>query len=208
MGDIKVGRMVLGAVETNCYIVYDSETMETVVIDPAKNGLYDKLTEKGFRISGILLTHGHFDHIMGCHELTEKSGAKLYALSAEKEVCNNSNLNASDQIRRPYTVDPDVLLADGEEIELAGIKFTVVATPGHTIGSCCYYVESEKWLFSGDTLFCGSIGRTDLPTGSGEQIMQSVEMLAQRFSGDVKIYPGHGDTTTMAEEIAHNPFLV
>jgi len=83
----------------------------------------------------------------------------------------------------------------------------VVATPGHTIGSCCYYVESEKWLFSGDTLFCGSIGRTDLPTGSGEQIMQSVEMLAQRFSGDVKVYPGHGDTTTMAEEIAHNPFL-
>ena len=67
--------------------------------------------------------------------------------------------------------------------------------------------ESEKWLFSGDTLFCGSIGRTDLPTGSGEQIMQSVEMLAQRFSGDVKVYPGHGDTTTMAEEIAHNPFL-
>ena len=88
-----------------------------------------------------------------------------------------------------------------------GETWKLIATPGHTIGSCCYYVESEKWLFSGDTLFCGSIGRTDLPTGSGEQIMQSVEMLAQRFSGDVKVYPGHGDTTTMAEEIAHNPFL-
>lgn len=206
MSDIKVGRMILGSVETNCYIVYNGEK-EAVVIDPAKNGLYDKLTENGFKVVGILLTHGHFDHIMGCHELMEKSKAKLYALSAEKEVCNNSNLNASEQIRRPYTVDPDVTLSDGEEIELAGIGFRTIATPGHTIGSCCYYVESEGWLFSGDTLFRGSIGRTDLPTGSGERIMESVEMLANTIPDDVKIYPGHGDHTTMGEEKAHNPFL-
>ncbi len=207
MGNIKVGRMVLGAVETNCYIVYDSDTMEAVVIDPAKNGIYDKMTEKGFRVCGILLTHGHFDHIMGCHELAERSGAKLYALSAEKEVCGNSSLNASDDIRRPYTVEPDVLLCDGDKQELAGITFEVVATPGHTIGSCCYYVESEKWLFSGDTLFAGSVGRTDLPTGSGEQLMQSVEMIVNRFPKDVKVYPGHGESTTIERELAYNPFV-
>ena len=112
MGDIKVGRMVLGMVETNCYFLYDSDTKECVVIDPAKNGLYDKLSENGLKVSAVLLTHGHFDHIMGVHELKEKSGAKLYAHRAEDELCRNSYLNASEQIRRPYTVEPDVLLSD------------------------------------------------------------------------------------------------
>ncbi len=206
MGEIKVGRMILGMVETNCYFVYDSDSKETIVIDPAKDGLYDKLGENGLKVCAVLLTHGHFDHIMGVNELTQKSGAKLYALSAEDELCRNSYLNASDQIRRPYTVEPDVLLSDGEEFEVAGIGFKVYATPGHTIGSCCYYIESKKWLFSGDTLFCGSIGRSDLPTGNGEDIMNSVQMIVDTFDKDVKVYPGHGDATTIGEEKAHNPF--
>ena len=206
MGQIKVGRMVLGMVETNCYFLYDSDTKECVVIDPAKNGLYDKLSENGLKVSAVLLTHGHFDHIMGVHELTERSGAKLYAHRAEDELCRNSYLNASEQIRRPYTVEPDVLLSDRDDFEAAGIKFTVYATPGHTLGSCCYYVESEKWLFSGDTLFSGSIGRSDLPTGNGEQIMNSVSLIMDTFDDDVKVYPGHGETTTIGQERAYNPF--
>ena len=206
MGELKVGKMVLGMVETNCYFVYDADTKDTVVIDPAKDGLYDRLGENGLNVRGILLTHGHFDHIMGTRELSERSGAKLYALALEDEVCRNTNLNASDQIRRPYVAEPDVLLSDGDEIEIAGIRFKVYATPGHTIGSCCYYVESMKWLFSGDTLFRGSIGRSDLPTGSGETIMESVQKIVDTFDGDVKVYPGHGDATTIAEEKAHNPF--
>ncbi|MCR5474398.1 MAG: MBL fold metallo-hydrolase [Lachnospiraceae bacterium] len=208
MGKLKVGRMVLGMVETNCYFVYDDDTKETVVIDPGKNGLYDKLTENGLKVGAILLTHGHFDHIMGCNELMERSGAKLYALAPEEELCGNAFLNASEQIRRPYTTKPDVLLTGGEEFTAAGIEFKVYATPGHTIGSCCFYIESEKWLFSGDTLFCGSIGRSDLPTGSGEQIMDSVRMLIDTFDEDVKVYPGHGDTTTIGFEKEHNPFCM
>ena len=193
-------------VETNCYFVYDSDTKECVVIDPAKNGLYEKLSDNGLKVCAVLLTHGHFDHIMGVNELKERSGAKLYAHRAEDELCRNSYLNASEQIRRPYTVEPDVLLSDGDEIELAGAKFKVYATPGHTLGSCCYYIDSEKWLFSGDTLFCGSIGRSDLPTGNGKEIMDSVQLIMDTFDDDVKVYPGHGDVTTIGEERAHNPF--
>ena len=207
MSNIKVGRMILGMVETNCYFVYDDDTKETVVIDPAKNGLYDKLSANGLKVSAVLLTHGHFDHIMGVHELTERSGAKLYALAAEDELCRNAYLNASEQINRPYTVEPDVLLADGDTFDIGPITFKVLATPGHTLGSCCYYIESEKWLFSGDTLFCGSIGRSDLPTGNGEQIMDSVQMLVASFDDDVKVYPGHGDSSTIGFEKKHNPFV-
>ncbi|MCR5592066.1 MAG: MBL fold metallo-hydrolase [Lachnospiraceae bacterium] len=207
MGELKVGRMVLGMVETNCYFVYDDKTRDAIVIDPAKNGLYDKLSANGLNVCAILLTHGHFDHIMGVHELSEKSGAKVYALEAEDELCRNSYLNASDQIGKPYTVEADELLYDGDEIEIAGIKIKVYATPGHTLGSCCYYIESVKWLFSGDTLFAGSIGRSDLPTGNGRQIMISVQQLVDTFDADVKVYPGHGDITTIGEEKAHNPFV-
>lgn len=206
MGELKVGRMVLGMVGTNCYFVYDDDTKETVVIDPAKDGLYDKLSSNGLKPVAILLTHGHFDHIMGTHELVEKSGAKVYALESEKELCGDADLNASAQIRRPYTVEPDVLLTDGQEIEPAGMKIRVYATPGHTEGSCCFYIESRKWLFTGDTLFCGSIGRTDLPTGDDRKIMRSVHMLTDTFDDDVKVYPGHGDTSTIGDEKKYNPF--
>ncbi|MBO4903836.1 MAG: MBL fold metallo-hydrolase [Lachnospiraceae bacterium] len=207
MNRLKVGKMVLGMVETNCYFIYDPETMEAVVIDPAKDGLYEKLADNDIKVRGILLTHGHFDHIMGVHSLAEKSGCKVYALTAEDELCRNAYLNSSEQIRRPYTVEPDILLTDQDEIEIAGIKFKVFATPGHTIGSCCYYIESEKWLFSGDTLFRGSIGRSDLPTGSGEDIMNSVQKLIETFDDDVKVYPGHGDSTTIEFEKNYNPYV-
>jgi len=206
MGDIKVGRMVLGMVETNCYFIYDEDTKETIVIDPAKNGLYDKLKDNGLKVCAVLLTHGHFDHIMGVHELTRESGAKLYALLEENELCRNSYLNASEQIGRSYTVEPDVLLTDGDEFTVAGINIKVYATPGHTAGSCCYYISDKKWLFSGDTLFRGSIGRSDLPTGSGKIIMDSVHMLVHTFDDDVKVYPGHGDATTIGDEKESNPF--
>ncbi len=206
MGEIKVGKMVLGMVETNCYFVYDNDTKKCIVIDPAKNGLYDKLSENGLDVCAILLTHGHFDHIMGIHELTKLSQAKVYALDKEVELCGDADLNASAQIRRPYTIEVDEPLSDGQEIELEGMRFRVFATPGHTQGSCCFYLESEKWLFTGDTLFCGSIGRSDLPTGNEKQIMESVHMLIDKFDDDVKIYPGHGSASTIGSEKAYNPF--
>lgn len=209
MGELKIGRMCMGPVQTNCYFVYDDETKKAVVFDVPCDGegIYNGLKGKGLTVAGICLTHGHFDHIMGCNELREKALAKLYALEPEDELCRNAYLNASESIRRPYTTEPDVLLVDGEEFDAAGIHFKVYATPGHTIGSCCYYIESEKWLFSGDTLFCESIGRSDLPTGSGEQIMTSVKKIVDTFEDDVKVYPGHGESTTIGYEKEYNPFV-
>lgn len=206
MGDISIARMVLGAVQTNCYIIYDQDTKEAIIVDPAKKGIYDSLTKSGFTVAGIILTHGHFDHIMGIHELTEMSGAKVYVLAAEDALCRNADLNASSQIRRPYTIEPDVLLNDGDEINIAGIDLKVIATPGHTKGSCCYYIPAKKWLISGDTLFCGSIGRSDLPTGNEAEIMKSVNMLVNTLDEDVEVYPGHGDFTNIGYERKYNPF--
>lgn len=206
MGDIVIGRTVLGMVETNCYFIYDSDTKETIVVDPAKNGLYEKLKANGLSVVGVILTHGHFDHIMGVHEMVRESGAKLYALDAENALCRDAKLNASAQIRKPYTVEPDILVHDGDELNIAGIKLQVVATPGHTAGSCCYYIPDKKWLISGDTLFRGSIGRSDLPTGSEPEIMKSVHKLIDMYEDDVKVYPGHGDASTIGFERKYNPF--
>lgn len=204
--NISIGKMVLGMVETNCYYIYDESAKKAIVIDPAKDGVYDALTEEGLTVEAILLTHGHFDHIMGIHDLVEKSGAKVYALAAEEELCKDEKLNASSQIRRPYTVEPDVLLNDGDSINIVGIDIKVVATPGHTKGSCCYYIPMMNWLISGDTLFRGSIGRSDLPTGDEKEILKSVHMLIDTFEDDVKVFPGHGDTSTIGFERRYNPF--
>ena len=208
MGNICIGKMVLGMVETNCYFLYDEDTKKAIVVDPAKDGIYDKLSANGIEVEAIILTHGHFDHIMGVNELREKSGALVYALQAENNLLKDPKLNSSFQIRRPYTVDADKFVNDGQEIELAGIKLKVYATPGHTAGSCCYYVEDMNWLISGDTLFRGSIGRSDLPTGSDEQILKSVNKLldSNDFNEDTKVYPGHGEASTIGYERKYNPF--
>ena len=208
MGDIKIGRMVLGMIETNCYFLYDEDTKEAIVIDPAKKGVYDKLADNGISVKAILLTHGHFDHIMGVHELVDKSSAKVYCYEAEDALCRDSKLNASDSIRRPYVIEPDILLKDREEIEIAGIKLRVYWTPGHTKGSCCYYVIDKDWLISGDTIFYASIGRSDLPTGSETEIIASVNKMldCEDFNEDTKVYPGHGNSTSIGFERKYNPF--
>ncbi len=208
MGNLKIGRTVLGMVGTNCYFVYDEEEKKAFVIDPAFDGegIYERLTKNGIEVAAILLTHGHFDHIMGVNELREKTGVKVYAAKAEQALCEDAALNCSDQIRRPYTVKADVYLADGETITAAGISCKMIETPGHTAGSSCYYFEEEKLLLCGDTLFAGSVGRTDLPTGSGGALDRSLREKLMVLPDDVKVYPGHGDSTTIGEERKYNPF--
>lgn len=206
MGEIKIGKMVLGMIETNCYFIYDSDVKEAVVVDPAKNGIVEKLSENGIKVAGVILTHGHFDHIMGVHEMQSEAGAKVYAYKEEDALIKDAHLNCSDQIRRPYTAEADVLLEDGQEFSLGGIDFKVISTPGHTAGSCCYYIASMKWLISGDTLFNGLVGRSDLPTGSEQKIIESVHKLIDSLDDDVTVYPGHGNSTTIGRERSCNPF--
>lgn len=205
---VKIGRIVMGSVQTNCYFLYEEGSHKVIFIDPADQGnfLYEKLKEKGLEVAAIFLTHGHFDHIWGAKELKQCSGAQIYAYEAEKALCESASINVSDQCGRPYTVTPDVLLTDGQEITIEGVTLKVIATPGHTGGSCCFYVESDKILVAGDTLFEGSVGRTDFPTGSMSALIRSIKEKLLVLPGDVKVYPGHGDTTTIENEKNYNPF--
>ncbi len=209
MSDVKIGRMMIGSYQTNCYFLFKEETRKAVVIDPADNGklIYDKLTQNGFSVEAILLTHGHFDHIWGSKELRELSGAKIYALDKEQTLCESVDNNLSAMVGRAYTVVPDEYVSDGAELTFDGISFKVIATPGHTIGSCCYYVEKAGILISGDTLFQESTGRTDFPTGSMSSIVRSIREKLFILPDETKVYPGHGHITTIAYEKKYNPFV-
>ena len=208
MANLKIGKITLGMCQTNCYFIYEEGKNEVLFFDPADRGdyIYQALQEKGFSVGAILLTHGHFDHIWGVEKLKELSGAKVYAFEGEKELCENASMNISASAGRICEITPDILLKDGEETELLGIKLKVISTPGHTGGSCCYYFEEDKILISGDTLFLESVGRTDLPTGSMSKLKRSIKENLFVLPEDVKVYPGHGDSTSIGYEKQYNPF--
>ena len=201
--------MTMGVCATNCYYVYRDGSTEVMVFDPADRGgdIYRAITEKGFHICAILLTYGHFDHIWGAEELREKSGAKIYAYEKEQPLCESSDLNLSAQMGRGCTIKPDYYLKDGEKVQVGDLTCKLLATPGHTAGSCCYYFESDGIVMSGDTLFCQSVGRTDFPTGSMSDIVRSVKEKLLALPDEVKVYPGHGEITTIGFERENNPFL-
>lgn len=218
--NIKVGSITLGPVETNCYFVYrekDAEEGTTsdgpipcILFDPADMGrlLYEKLTERNLKIELILLTHGHFDHMSGAEELRELSGAPIWCWEKEEDVLQNPEDNLSyDFIRKSITIKPDKLLKDNETIEAANLKCRLIGTPGHTVGSCCFSFDDDKILISGDTLFEGSVGRTDFPGGSSSMLVQSVKERLFDLADDTVVYPGHGGITTIGDEKKYNPFL-
>ncbi len=220
MADIKIGRMVLGVCQTNCYFLYRTGMAEAIVVDPADNGvkIADALDRNGFRVAGILITHGHFDHILGCDALktaaNEKAKecnaepVKVYACEAEKELMNDARLNLSKGMSGAYTCDADVYVKDGEKVTIAGMTCKVIETPGHTAGGCCYYFEEAGILISGDTLFQESVGRTDFPTGSMSTLVRSIKEKLFVLPEDTLVYPGHGDSTTIGSEKKYNPFCV
>ncbi len=209
MAETKIGKMVIGSYQTNCYFVYREDTKKAVIIDPADGGanIYSALERNGFTVEAILLTHAHFDHIWGSKELRELSGAKIYALDEEKVLCENSHNNVSEWAGRAYTVVADEYVKDGAVLNFDEIEFRVIATPGHTVGSCCYYVEKAGFLISGDTLFYESTGRTDFPTGSMGSIVRSIKENLFVLPEDTIVYPGHGESTTIGHEKKYNPFV-
>ena len=208
MKNLELQKCILGPVYTNCYFLKNKTTGEMIVIDPADfpEKIYEKVIQMGGKPAAILLTHGHFDHILGCNELRKLSGAKVYACDAEKDVCEDTHNNCTDQIGRLYTVIADEYVKDGEELDVAGMKCRLLHTPGHTKGSCCYYFEEDGVLISGDTLFAGSVGRADLPTGSEGTLIRSIQNKLSGLPGTVKVYPGHGDATTIENESKYNPY--
>ena len=206
---IKVGKITMGVCATNCYFLYKEGTNKVIFVDPADQGatIYTKLQEAGFEVSAILLTHGHFDHITGADELRKRSSAKIYAYEGEKELLGNPGMNLSEGFARALTVSADVYLKDQEKLTIEDMTFELIATPGHTSGSCCYYFEEDKILISGDTLFLESTGRTDFPTGSMSTIVRSIKERLLCLPEDVKVYSGHGPVTTIGHEAQYNPFI-
>lgn len=207
---MKIETMVLGDVRTNCYLLINEETKEVLVVDPADRAdvIVRKLIDEGLTLKAILLTHGHGDHILAVGDLKKQFGVKVYAAKAEEALLSDAAQNLSKALFGiAVTVKPDILLEDGQEFEVAGIRLRMLYTPGHTPGGCCYYQAEEKILFSGDTLFCGSIGRTDFPGGSLSELVRSVKEKLLVLPEDVKVYPGHEEMTTIGHEKRYNPYM-
>ena len=210
MGNIKIEKMVLGMVQTNTWFVINEKTKELILIDPADDAgrIIRKIEADGLKLQGILLTHGHFDHIGAVDDLRGYfKGVQCYAGEKEEEVLENGSYNLSASWAVALSIRADRLLRDKETLTLAGFKIKVIETPGHTKGGVCYYLSEEGVLFSGDTLFRTSVGRTDFPTGSMSQIVRSVQYLTEKLPGDTVVYPGHQEITTIAYEQRFNPYL-
>lgn len=210
MKNLNLRSLVVGPVMTNCYFLQNKETTELILVDPgAEAERISRMIEKlGKKPVAILLTHGHYDHMMAVNELRQEWKIPIFASKAEKETLSNPEINLSLEWEgRGYTVEADEYLEDGQEIELAGFKIRMYLTPGHTEGSCCYYFEEEELLMSGDTIFAGNCGRCDLPGGSFAQMQISLHKIIDHLPEEVRIYPGHGDETSIRHEKSYNPYL-
>lgn len=205
---MKIQTMPLGMIRANCYLV-STEKKNAFVIDPGGEAsrVLRKLEEEGVSLKMILLTHGHHDHIAGVWKLAEETGAQVYIHKDDLEMLQNIDLSLCSMTELYFHYNPKIpicTLEDGSCLELDELKIRLIHTPGHSKGSSCYLVEDA--LFTGDTLFDGDIGRTDLYGGSYPQIKASVQKLAD-LEGDYRIYPGHGPDSTLETQRKRNPYL-
>jgi len=206
---MKIERFVLGAMKTNCYLVENEETKELVIVDPGicSDYLISHVRSNELIPKAILLTHGHFDHVMGIDGWIKEFDVTVYLHEDEKEILADPQLNLSQMFGTSYCYNNVRCLKDGERFEIAGFVFKVLHTPGHTAGGCCYYEEKEKVLLSGDTLFYHSVGRSDFPTGNTLTLVKSIREKLFCLPEDVRVYPGHDRETCIADEKMHNPFV-
>ena len=210
MSELNIDFKIVGPVQTNCYFVMNMDIKKCIIVDPGEEAdkLIDYMEKKEVTPIAILLTHGHFDHIMAADAVRDKYGVKVYASCDEKNTLEQPHINLGEAYGLKLSVKADVWHKDGEILKLAGFDIEALHTPGHTEGGSCYYVREIGVLFSGDTLFCGSVGRTDFPGGSMSEIVRSIKEKVMVLPDDTKVYPGHGEGTSVGYERVNNPFLV
>ena len=191
MKEITVRNLVLGMLGTNCWFLRNPETGELLIADPADSP--EQIIQQAAAMEGtpvaILLTHGHYDHMLAAEAVSKRFGIPVYAHEAEQEVLRDAQKNLSAAWSSPYTMEADRTVKEGDVLTLAGYEIRVMHTPGHTKGSVCYYLPEAGVLLSGDTLFCESYGRYDFPTSSGRDLVASVKRLLRELPENVKVYP-------------------
>jgi hydroxyacylglutathione hydrolase len=201
----------VGPLACNCTILGDEEAHEAIVVDPGDEvgRIHCRLTELGLQLKQILVTHAHIDHVGGALKLKRLTGAPTFLNDRDLPLLKMMQMQAAWLgIATPETAPPDETLAEGQLIGLARFPAQVLHTPGHTQGSICLHFAPLKLLMAGDTLFAGSIGRTDLPGGDYGQIIDSIHSRLLALSDETKVLPGHGPATTIGEERQNNPFLL
>ncbi len=200
----------VSAFSTNCYVVHNTETKEGFLIDPGdyEEKILELLKEKDVKLTAIYLTHGHLDHMMAAERIKKEYQVPVYCHEAELAVLADPVQNLTSRFMREGYVFTDAEgRKDGEEFTEAGIQVKLLHTPGHTPGGCCYYLPEPSVLFSGDTLFCGSIGNTEFPGGSMGTLIRSIREKLYVLPNDTVVYAGHGDMTTISAEKRENPFV-
>ena len=205
--DIIIKNTVTGILSNNVYLVINREKNESFIVDPSYHPdvLIDMIKESGTVLKAIFLTHGHFDHILSVEDIREEFNVPVYAGKEEKELLSDKNVNMSARMReKAVSLEADEYASDGEIINVADIPVKCIYTPGHTKGSVCWYIEDANLLLAGDTLFCGSHGRTDFPTGDQGQMENSLKEILFKLPDDTEVLPGHGEKTSIGYEKKHN----
>ncbi|MGC8718985.1 MAG: MBL fold metallo-hydrolase [Thermodesulforhabdaceae bacterium] len=207
-----IEHLVVGMLQTNCYIIADEKSGEAMVIDPGGEAkrIHNFLASRSLKLKAILLTHGHFDHVLDAWNLKKLSGSEIYIHPLDEPLLHNRMVGLGAFLMgKAATLDlsPDKYIKEGDILTLGNTDIHVLETPGHTPGHVSFYVPSKRLIFVGDTLFDGSIGRTDFPGGSYEQLINSVKTKIFPLGDDIVVYPGHGPTTTVGKERRTNPFF-
>lgn len=200
-------RREVGSFAANCYLIACDETKEGIIIDPGGDArqILKMVEEAGVTVKYIVNTHGHVDHVGANDEVRAATGAPILIHEADGEMCKKPHASLSAFVGKQTLAEPDRLLKEGDTITVGNLTVDVIETPGHTKGSVTLVADGK--LFTGDTLFSGSIGRTDLPGGSYEQIIRSIKEKLLIYPDETVAYPGHGPETTIADEKKYNPFL-